>query len=216
MGYGTTGIYSESAYADGIKRNILANARKTWRKNNPEHIAIEEFLDNGRNGRFYKETFIGSIAKAFDSYGKLTEKQVDAVLKMIATSDERRQAWVKAVEEQKAKSVFAGEEGSKVTMRLKIEKKLTLEATKFSYYDRSSQDMWLCRDEQGNRIVYKTKSYWSFKFKQDKNTLWDMEEIYVEEGNTVDITCCIKAHTEYKGEKQTIIERPKIISLEFK
>lgn len=49
------------------------------------------------------------------------------------------------------------------------------------------------KDESGNKIIWKTTS-----------------GIDLEEGSTVKVTGTIKEHSEYKGEKQTIIQRCKI------
>jgi len=212
-------------YFDAVKSRIIANAQKTWRKNTPEHAEIEAFLTLGRSeekGRVvYEEGFVGSLAKAFDTYGKLTEKQCQAVLKSIAMREERIAKWKQAVEEQKAKSAHLGVVSEKRECVLTVEKKINVECPKFSYYDRASQDIYLMKDEEGNRIVLKTKSWVMVEFKEGYNN----EEYWTEtredgktyrplnKGDIIKAKFTIKAHSEYKGEKQTIIQRLKIVEL---
>jgi hypothetical protein len=63
--------------------------------------------------------------------------------------------------------------------------------------------------------VYKTKTGLAFKFKTSKNDTFYMDDIVALSGMTLWIKAGIKAHTEYKGEKQTIITRAKVLGMEF-
>jgi hypothetical protein len=84
--WSTNHIENEAAYVAAIKRNIIQNAQKTWRINTHRAEEIEETIQDGRvfdldeSTVVYKENFIGSMAKSFDTFGKLTEKQCSAVL----------------------------------------------------------------------------------------------------------------------------------------
>jgi hypothetical protein len=100
-------------------------------------------------------------------------------------------------------------------VRVTVDKVLIVDATQFSYYDSSWQYVYLMRDDAGNRIVYKTKSELGFKFKHPKNDVFFMPELAVMQGCTLYINAGIKAHTEYKGEKQTIITRAKVLGMEY-
>ena len=95
---GYTYVNDEVAYAKGRNRNILANARKTFERTYEDSAQIVEwlegfkvFLDNGKVT--YPESFGGSLAKAWDTYGKLSEKQVAAVRKIIADRAARKAEW---------------------------------------------------------------------------------------------------------------------------
>ena len=214
-------------YFDAVKARIIANAQKTWRKNNPDHAEIEAFLTLGRSEEnrrvVYENNFVGSLAKAFDTYGKLTENQCRAVLKSIAMREERIAKWKQAVEEQKARSEFMGVVSEKAEATLTVEKVITVEATKFSYYDRANQEVYLMRDEKGNRIVLKTKSWVLVPFDAEKDqnhTSWTetkkdgKEYRMMRNGDVIKAKSVIKAHSESRGEKQTIIQRLKIVALE--
>jgi len=210
----TAFIENEAAYEAAIHRNIIGNAKKTWRKNNAEVCeTIEAFISQGRHeahhGMTYDDNFVGSLAKAFDTYGKLSEKQVAAVLKIIATADERRAAMVKAIEDQKARSLHLGVASERIQLKLHVDKVVEVEVQKFSYYDSSTMYIYLMRDEAGNRIVYKTKSLFGLNIKGDNFDQF----LPVLEKTDIEIKATIKAHTEYKGEKQTIIQRAKVTKI---
>jgi hypothetical protein len=233
----TSIIENEHAYQAAIHRNIIANAQKTWRKNNPEHCdAIESFLmagrgENARGETTYTNNFVGSLAKAFDSYGKLSEKQGSAIVKIIADQAQKRVERMQAIEAQKARSAFLGVESEKITTRAYVEAVLIVDAPKFSYYDSASALVYLMRDEAGNKLVYKSKSSLAFKFQYSKKCVERFENttregnviiihdeafIDIHAGMTIDFTATIKAHAENKGEKQTIVQRVKVSGLEFK
>jgi hypothetical protein len=211
-------IENEVAYAAAIKRNILANANKTFRANFERADEVEVFLkkfiivDDYDRVAGYKEGFMGSMASAFANFGKLTQKQYDIVVRIMDEQSAKREAFMAAVEAQKALSAHVQTiDNVKVT----LEKVLIVEATKFHYYDSDSQFVYLMRDEAGNRIVYKTKTGLAFKFKTSKNDTFYMDDIVALSGMTLWIKAGIKAHTEYKGEKQTLITRAKVLGMEF-
>lgn len=216
-------IENEGAYNAAIHRNIINNAHKTWRKNNPDTCeAIEEFLmagrgQNARGDTTYSDNFVGSLAKAFDTYGKLTPKQCDAVIKCVKDREVRMAERTKAIEEQKARSVFLGVAAEKLSTRAVVEAIIIVDAPQFNYYDSPSALVYLMRDEAGNRIVYKTKSGLGYKFSYGKNApeSWNGLTNDIQAGMTIEFTGTIKAHAESKGEKQTIVQRVKVSGLEY-
>ena len=204
-------IDNPEAYEKATKARILANANKTFCKTYPDYADIEAFLSTGvtvdaYDREIYKDNFAGSLASAYANYGKLSEKQVEAVRKIIIKNAERREAFVKAVEEQKAHSAFLGVENERVEFKLHVDKIVEVEVEKFSYYDSSIMRIYLMRDEAGNRVVYKTKTDWNL-------TAMDGIAMFVEEKTDITIKATIKSHVEYKGEKQTIIQRAKVLSI---
>jgi len=215
MTFYDTHIEHPEAYASAVKANIINNAKKTWRKNTPECETIEQFIASGyshqtaRGEWVYTDNFVGSLCKAFDTYGKLSEKQCAAVLKMIVKADERRVAYTAAIEEQKARSVHLGVASERVQLKLYVDKIVEVEVERFSYYDSSTMYIYLMRDEAGNRIVYKTKAVLGLNVKGD-----DFNQFFpVLEKGDIELKATVKAHAEYKGEKQTIIQRAKVLSI---
>jgi hypothetical protein len=210
MGYGTDGIHNEVAYANAVRRNIIGNAHKTWLKADERHEGVYEYLRGFLpidRDNWEPVKFIEKMAKSlFCDFGKLSPKQVDAVIKYQADTQARREAFTKAVEEQKARSAFLGVENERREFKLHVDKIVEIEVAKFHYYDSGVMRMFLMRDQDGNRVVYKTKSAWYM-------TLEDGICSFVQEGDEITIKATIKAHTEYKGEKQTIIQRAKVLSI---
>jgi hypothetical protein len=231
-------IENEAAYQAAIHRNIIANAKKTWRKNNPDDCdAIEDFISAGRHesrssrtGYTYDNNFVGSLAKAFDTYGKLSDKQCAAVVKIINDREQKRADRIAAIEAQKARSAYLGVASEKLSTRAVVEAVIKVQATKFNYYDSDCAYIYLMRDEAGNRISYKTKSFLAYTFKYSKKCVERFENItrgenysiihddamvFIKAGMTIDFTATIKMHTEYKGEKQTVVQRLKVSSVEW-
>lgn len=216
-------------YAEATRNRIIGNAMKTWRLNTPNHAEVEEILEakgcKGRDEktgkRIYADNFYGNIASSFHKYGKLTEKQVSAVLNAYQKELDRIAKWKEAVEEQKAYSKFLGVVSEKRECVLTVDKRINVECPKFHYYDRSSQDIYLMKDEEGNRIILKTKSFVLVEYKDgDANedhwtTSNDDGKVFrsLAKGDVIKAKFTIKAHTEYKGEKQTVIQRLKVVEL---
>jgi hypothetical protein len=204
-------IYNPSAYAHAIERNIIANAQKTWRAATPRHLEIEEWLMS--NGRTDEGNFTGGFAGSllvalFYDYGKLSEKQCAAVLRIIDTAAVRRAERQVAFDAQKALSNFVGTVGERKAFKLTVDKVVEVEVGRWSYYDSNIMFIFLMRDEAGNRVIYKTKSSLCLNIGEHC--------IYVKAGDKIEIKATIKSHEEYKGEKQTIVQRTKVTAIHQK
>lgn len=88
---------------------------------------------------------------------------------------------------QNAASAFIGAIGDKVTLTLTVERVLTLGDHYRPFYIR------ICRDQNGNVVVYKGAS---------DALPWDA-------GDSSTVTAKVTEHTLYKGVAQTVIQRPK-------
>ena len=195
-------VENESAYQAAIKRNILNNARKTWEAKTPRFAEIELALDAGRiytDNRYglcdYKDNFIGSMARALDSFGKLTEKQSAAVLKNIDTREQRRAEWEAKRVEIAANSKHIGEVGKRVQFEgVVVESVITVDKPKFSYYDIDFKDIIKMRDTDGNALVWITTSFHELK-----------------SGDTINIKATVKELSAFRGEAQTVLTRVKVI-----
>lgn len=184
-------IENHAAYDAAVRRNIILNARKTFMKRDRAQEVVN-WIYSARG------EFAGSLAESLDNYGKLTDKQFDAVLRCIERDAAKKAEWEAKRLEMAALGSFVGDEGGKISLtNVKVEAVLTIGARSFSYYDRDSQEMYLLRDEAGNRLVFKTKNF-----------------ISVEKGDVVNLTAKVKAHQEFRGEKQTLINRAKFAKVE--
>jgi len=192
-------IQNEAAYDAAIKRNIIGNALKTWRANTDRAGEVESAVEAGR--RFndygditgYSDDFIGSIARALDTYGKLTPNQTAAVLKGIDARAARKAEWA---EKQAALNVtrqYLGEVGKKITVTVAVCKTIVIEGLQFDGRH-GFNFIHILEDADKNVLIYK-----------GHGAAFDG----VDKGDTITITATVKSHTERDGVKQTIIQRPK-------
>lgn len=193
-------IQNESAYNAAIKRNIIANAQRTWASNTPRHGEIEAALEAGRLYDYkhvtYTDNFIGSMAKAFDTFGKLTPNQSAAILKGIDARAARRAEWSDKQAALNASRQHIGQIGQKVELELTVKKIIEIEGMKFSYYDSGITFLYIMEDADQNVVIYKGNSA-AFST--------------VDEGSTYRFTATIKEHGVRNDVKQTIIQRPKFV-----
>ncbi len=123
---------------------------------------------------------------------------------------EQRAQWAKEKEERrkaeearKAVSQYVGNVGDRITVTVKLEKRVAYEVPAFGGYGTQIKRIYIFADDAGNKIVWKTSGVlW-----HDPN---DWNKGGVQEGDTVTIKGTVKDHGEYNGEKQTEIQRVKI------
>lgn len=186
-------IENPTAYYNAVNRNILENAKKTWRANTERAGEIEGALDAGR--RFsdygdvlgYEDGFMGSMAAAFDRFGKLTPNQCAAIIKGIDARAAKRAEWAASREAAKAASQHIGTVGQRITTSLTCDHVIAFDGAYGTTY------INLLRDADGNRVVY-------------KGSKW-----LIDKGATANVKATIKEHGERDGERQTIIARPTIV-----
>lgn len=191
-------IEHPAAYANAVKRNIIQNAQKTFERTYTDAEAVLAFIGDGReyndNGRVtYKEGFIGSLAQAYDSFGKLTEGQVNAVRKCIAQREKRRAEWADKQAALNASRQHLGVVGEKITVTLTIKKILYIES---SY---GTNSLYICEDADRNVVIYKGRAAAFETINGD----------YSKQDDVVTVTAVVSAHGVREGVKQTIILRPK-------
>jgi hypothetical protein len=184
-----------AAYEAAIKRNIVMNANKTFYKTYPDAGDIVQFLiaNSGKN------SFYTNLLQSFDSYGKLTEKQVLAVRKSIATMAERKAQWQAEAVAKNATRTFVGTEKKKITITLTVKKAIVVDRPKFYWADSGTSLLRICEDADGNVIVFSGNAD------------------FPAEGETATITATVKMHRYYKqGDievPQTVIIRPKTVAI---
>ena len=189
-------IENEEAYRKATKARIIANAQKTFCRTYADHNEIENFLCDGRlhdnegNFKCYKEGFVGSLASAFDTYGKLSEKQVEAVRKCIISNAARKAEWASKQALIDAKRQHIGAIGEKVTLTLTLKKVINLD----SHF--GIIGLFIFEDAEQNVVIYKGNA----------SSIWELAE-----GETATLKTSIKEHGVRNGVKQTLIQRPKAV-----
>jgi len=187
-------IENPAAYKNAVKRNIIANANKTWYAKTERASEIDEALNAGRthneHGSIsgYVEGFIGSMAEAYDKYGKLSEKQSQAILKGIDARTARKAEWADKKAAIDATRDHVGIAGEKITLTLKVVHIVELDGSFGTIY------INICEDANNNTIIYKGNA-----------------KGFPDKGETATITATVKEHGVRNGVKQTVIQRPKAV-----
>ena len=180
-------IENHSAYDRAVHRNILNNARKTFMKRERAQDVVN-WLHTARGN------FAASLLESLNTYGKLTDKQFAAVLRCIEGDTARKAEWESKRQEAVAQSLYVGEQGKRIRLEnVKVEAVITVEATRFSYYDRAEQEVYLLRDAEGNRLVWRSKKY----------------DVGIGKGDVINLVATVKDHKEFRGERQTVLSRPR-------
>ena len=175
-------IENEDAYQRAIEGNIKANANKTrykkWLEANPDaaelvtHVNCKSY-DNNHQG------FWGSMKEAIAEWGALTEGQTKAVRNSIDNETKRRAEWAK----RDADSQHVGTVGERQSFTFKVVAVADYDSMYGTTY------FHVCRDKDGNIIIYKGSNAWSA-------------------GDKITCMAKVKEHGERHGAKQTIIQRP--------
>jgi hypothetical protein len=187
-------IDNPEAYAKATKARIIANANKTFMRTYEDYAEIENFLAAGREyndyGDFkcYKDGFVGSLAAAYDNYGKLSEKQVLAVRKCIEANKARKAEWADKKALLDAKKEHIGTVGEKITLTLTCVHVISLDSAYGTVF------INICEDADKNTIIYKGNAIG-----------------FPNKGETATVKATIKEHGVRNGVKQTVIQRPKVI-----
>lgn len=128
----------------------------------------------------------------------------------LRAEEERAEAERQAKEaEDKAKrelSQYVGNIGDKLEIAVTVAYVATYEAPSFRGWGTDTIHVYGMEDENGNAIIWKTTG--SLK-KSSKS-----ETVSAHKGDKVTISGTIKEHNEYKGQRQTILNRVKLVSIE--
>lgn len=186
-------IEHEAAYDRAVKRNILTNARKTWLANTPRGNEILDAIDAGRiyndyGNVSYAEGFMGSMARAMDTFGKLTPKQSEAILKGIDARAARRAEWQSKKAALDASRQHLGTVGQKITVTLTVKHIVVMDGIYGTNY------LHICEDVDQNIVIYKGKS-----------------DFFPLKDETATVIATVKEHGVRDGVKQTVIQRPKVV-----
>ena len=180
-------IENEAAYEAAIANRIKANASKTryknWLAENPDAAELENYVyaksyDNNNQG------FWGSMADAIGEWGALTEGQTKAVRNSIEKDAQRRAEWAK----RDADSQHVGTVGERQSFTFKVVAVADYDSMYGTTY------FHVCRDKDGNVIIYKGSNAWSA-------------------GDKITCMAKVKEHGERHGAKQTIIQRPTKVTI---
>lgn len=181
-----------------VQTRVLATERKAqqraartaaWREQVAAEVEARRDAFNAQYGELLaraapfceRNDFVADVCRRGVANARLTVGQVEALEKAIARMADADAA--------RANSTFVGKVGER------LERKVT--CTRIASYDRPSygtgrmETVWIVtmRDDAGNSIVSKTPNF------------------RAEVGEVLTIRATVKEHAEYKGEKQTVVQR---------
>lgn len=106
---------------------------------------------------------------------------------------------------------YIGTIGDRITADVKMVSIFEYQDYKFSYYG-ATRYIYTMRDDAGNVLVYKSGAYLAIKT-GDKDRWGNPVETGIRRGDKISISGMVKDHSEYKGTKQTVLQRVRVKSL---
>lgn len=187
--FGNRQIQNPAAYDAAVSRRIVENAQKTWRATFERASEVESFL----MAEVQKEncsSFYTSLWNGLNTYGKLSDKQMIPVLAAIDKFKAKREEWQAQRDEKAAGSNHVGVVKQRIVFpNVKVEFVADFMGTDFNDQP-ITKYVYTFRDESGNALVWITEN-----------------GRFADKGETLSIKGTVKAHKDYKGEKQTMVNR---------
>lgn len=201
-------IWSESAYHDAIARNIKRNAFKTFTRTYQRAEEVAQFLGGHLpDPKKGPQNFLESMAVVLlNKFGKLTAGQYEAVCKIIDDRAAKIAQWQQALDNQAARLQELGIKSERLDFMVTLEKFLWFKVPA-PECESDTMLVYIFRDDAGHKIVCKTKTVLGWKEELEGRT--DFHKI--REGDHVHLKATVKCHEEYKGEKQTVVQRAKVV-----
>lgn len=179
-----------------VRVNISAQKRRESTERNRElkaqanHKKLLEnkelaFLADG--AEIAGNDFLAKMYDVFVRYGRLSEKQYAAVIKVRKANLEfraRKEQRDLERKERDSKSTYVGKIGDRIDLTVVFEWYMVVD----THYGSMSINRF--RDSDGNIYIWKTSSFFD-----------------AEEGTEINIRATVKEHSEFRGAKQTVITR---------
>lgn len=168
-----------------------------WKEYTPEYEAKLEERRAKRRAKWLEEH-----KEELEAQEKAREekRQQEEAERRLREEAERLEA------ERKAKSEYFGEIGQKVDLTVTLIKEASFEIQSFRGFGTDTVRIFSFRDEEGHTFTWKTQGsvgWWTGGKK------WEGAYVRCEAGDKIRIKATIKAHNEYKDEKQTELLRVK-------
>lgn len=141
-------------------------------------------------------------AKRDEKQREEREAKIKEEEKKLAEQEARRIQREAEINAKKAKSEFVFEIGARAIFTARLEKKISFKVPSFRGYGETTKYIYIFKLGD-NTIIYKTSSC---LYSDDEGKL-------LEDGDEAEIKATIKAHEVYNDEKQTIIQRVKLLKV---
>jgi len=190
-------------YAAATKARIIQNATTTFFRKFEDAAEILAYV----NHEHYGNSFLLQMKQSFEDYGKLSEKQVEAIRRIRAKRAERRaERDAERAEAIKTKG-HVGEVKERREFDLTLKFKAGFDYQPMFYGDPGYKDILIFEDKDGNEYKYVGLSIPLTIVKQDVPTgCPNITEVKV--GDRYTFRATIKAHETYRGCPQTVLARP--------
>lgn len=96
-------------------------------------------------------------------------------------------------------SEFVAEPKARVEFDLTLVDVFEFSGTSYSYYDDGTTYLYKFNDGNGNCVVWKTKKF-MYEWHDAESDMWEMVEVKAR--------ATVKEHSEYRGIRQTVVNRP--------
>ena len=151
------------------------------------------------------------IERTSEYEAKLAEKRAEKHAKLEQeraereAERERKQKQLEADEAaRKAISQWVGEVGNKIQIEVTFEHRADYEVPEFGGFGMTTKSAYMFRDLAGNKLVWHTTG--SLERRDENGSCVDFER-----GEKLMIKGTVKKHGEYRGEKQTELQRVKLM-----
>lgn len=183
------------AYANAVRARIQANARKgrgaRWLAEVADRAALVERLSRASG------SFLAKMAESYEEWGSLTDKQEAAVRAAFGKADARKaEARIRDYG-----SHHLGDVGKRQDFRLTVRSIVEIEN------DFGLLVITIMADEAGNIVVYKGRA---LGISYDEGRAWKPAK----RGDAIAFKATVKDHAEREGVKQTVVARPKVLTIE--
>lgn len=152
-----------------------------WKEYTPEYA---EKLEARRRAKAEAQAKAYAEEQAQREAERKAKEEAERIERERAEAEERA---------RKAISQHIGQVGDKIDLDVTLEKSAWFDVPSFRGFGTDTMHVYTFRDTQGNALVWKTSGC-----------------LDIEEGQQVHLKGTIKAHDEYKDEKQTVLTRCKI------
>lgn len=186
-------------YAAATKARIIHNATTTFHRTVSDAAEIISYI----RYEHYGNPFLKQMAESFDTYGKLSPRQVEAVRKIRAKRAERKlERDAERAEAIKTKG-HVGEIKERREFVLTLKYKTGFEYQPQFYRDPGYKDILIFEDADGNVYKYTGLAIPLTIIEDEGRRITE-----VKTGDQYTLKATIKAHETYKGCPQTVLTRP--------
>ena len=126
-------------------------------------------------------------------------------------AEAERKAKEAEIQAKRALSQYVGNVGDKLEIAVTVIYEAEYEVPSFKGWGTDHIKVYGMEDENGNAIIWKTTGRLTKEHVYDE--YGHTETLYAHKGDKLTIKGTIKEHNEYKGQKQTLLNRVKLISI---